>query len=260
MASVSDNFDRANSTNLGSNWSEDTGDWEIVSNALELVNGLGSDNYFVRWVGTALDSNDYYVEADVTTAASGTLNGPGVCARKAAGTGDANSDGYAYIFYDGDFSYLTEYADSVETVLDTGGAVSASTTYSNARLTANGSALSGTRDGAADVSATDSTYASGGVGCCWGSFGTQGGNINNWEAADLGGGPTTYTVTGGATAPGAAATVADSVVYVETGAGVAPASPALSPKLSPSASTPQKYWAEPTELNLTVNITVYGLL
>lgn len=184
QVTVSDDFNRANTTDLGLNWSEDTGgpDWEIISNQLE-YDGTVSDYFKCRWVGTALASNDYYIEADIITGTNANI-GMGVGGRLAAGIGDANSDGYDYIFYSGDASYLIEHADSGEAILDTGGATSNSTTYSNSRLTCNGSALTGTRNGAADVSATDATYSSGSVGI-WAFDGNNTNRIDNWEAADL---------------------------------------------------------------------------
>lgn len=184
MALIGDTFDRANSTSLGADWTEATGDWEIVSNALELVNNATPDNYKLLWAGSALASNDYYVECDLTTATSAGDEGMGPGARLASGTGDANSDGYGVIVYAGDFSYLVRVTNSADTVLATGAATSTNTNYVT-RLICNGTAISMTRGGSADGSATDATYTTGGVGCWWGDFGTQSGRINSWTASDL---------------------------------------------------------------------------
>lgn len=179
QASASDNF-----SGTLANWTQDTGTWSIASGALTFSNAV-DDNYKIRYTTTPPATNDYYVEADIV-AGSGADEGWGVGARLANGTGDANTDGYCYIFYGGDASYLTELTNSTEAILDTGGAVANGATITNARLTVNGSALTGTRNGAADVSATDATYASGGWGCIYGDFSaTVQGVLDNWEAADL---------------------------------------------------------------------------
>lgn len=175
MTTVSDDF----SGDL-SNWSQDTGTWAIASGALTCTS-TGGDHWKIRYL-TALASADHWVEADITTY----LNfnrALGVGARLAAGTGDGNSDGYSYDFYGGDFAYLSRFADSVETILDTGAAVTASTLYTNCRLTCNGTALSANRNGGADdANATDATYSTTSVGA-W-AF-ADGGNLKNWEAQDI---------------------------------------------------------------------------
>jgi hypothetical protein len=179
QASASDDF-----SGTLSNWTSDSGTWAIVSGALQMTN-LTDDIAKIRYTATTPASNDYYVEADIACGDTSTATqGPGVAGRLANGTGDANSDGYTYSFYNEDASYLIELTNSAEAVLDTGSAV-AVTTYTNCRLTCNGSALTGTRNGAADVSGTDATYASGGWGCTWGDFSNVVGSIDNWEAADL---------------------------------------------------------------------------
>ena len=185
QVTVSDNFDRANSTSIGANWSEDTGDWEIFSNILRHVTTGGFDYWKAGWVGAALASADYYVQATIVATTNSGL-GVGVGGRLAAGTGDANSDGYDYHFFGGDAAYLLEHLNSGEAILDTGAAVASGATITNARLTCNGSALSGNRNGGADdVNATDATYASGSVGCWWFGNSNFGGSLNDWTAADL---------------------------------------------------------------------------
>lgn len=69
MASFSDDFNRANSTDLGSSWVEVSGDWSIVSN--QLSPGAAGGTIILR-AATAMDSNDHYAQATIaaTTAAS----------------------------------------------------------------------------------------------------------------------------------------------------------------------------------------------
>lgn len=179
QVAVSDDFNRANSTNLGSNWTEDSGDWEISSN--QLLQGTAGGSYRkVRWVGTGLASANHYSEADIITGS--TALGMGVSTRL---TASSTNTYYGYIFFAGDASYLVEITAGVEGILDTGSAVSNSTTYSNCRLTSNGSAHSANRNGGAeDVGATDATLSTSSVGCCaWGGNGAD--RLDNWDAADL---------------------------------------------------------------------------
>lgn len=75
---ASDDFNRANSSSLGSDWSEVSGDWEISSNALVLasdVGGADAESYeYITWE-TALNASpaaDYDVSCDINpTNASG---------------------------------------------------------------------------------------------------------------------------------------------------------------------------------------------
>lgn len=62
---VSDSFNRANSTNLGANWTEDTGDWGINSNALRL-NTSGGDGRNQVIHNTALSSANHYAQCVLT--------------------------------------------------------------------------------------------------------------------------------------------------------------------------------------------------
>lgn len=192
---VSDDFNRGDSSTLGANWSEDTGDWEIVGNTLQFVENATNDGYKVRWVGTALSSNDYYVEADVDTTNSTACSGVGV--RMTAGTGDANSDGYAYLFCSADFSYIVRFDNSALTTLVTCGAVAAGAAFLNTRLRVAGTTLTGTRDGAADCNITDATYATGAPGAWMDDFGTADAEVfDNWSADDeVAGGGATPTIT-----------------------------------------------------------------
>jgi hypothetical protein len=59
---LADNFDRTNSTNLGSDWTEAAGDWSISSNAL-----LASNSADAHMLATTADHNaDCYAEIAVS--------------------------------------------------------------------------------------------------------------------------------------------------------------------------------------------------
>ena len=86
MASFTDDFNRANSTDLGANWVEVSGDWSIVSN--QLSPGAAGGTIILRAAG-AMASSDHY--AQVTIAATTTAS-QGVWCR-----GNANiSQGYLW--------------------------------------------------------------------------------------------------------------------------------------------------------------------
>lgn len=181
MASASDNFDRADGA-IGANWTANNGSWNIASN-LCVQRTVSGTHFLCRYTATTPATNDFYSEAVVVSPTGGSI-GSGVCVR--AGTGATATD-YRYVYYGGDFSYLSRTSGGVETVIDTGSAVTAATNYT-ARLTATGSTLDGTRGGAADVSATDATLTSGGWGLAsyTGEASGTAQSWNNWSAADSG--------------------------------------------------------------------------
>ena len=195
MATRSDTFDRANSTTLGSDWAEDSGNWTITSNTA--LNGTTGNVYRkLRWVGTALDSNNYSVAG---TYRSGSSIGIGPAARCVA---SATVSYYALIIFGGDAAYLVYINAGAETILDTGSAITASTNY-ELRIEVEGTTIRGYVNDVLDLEATNSALSSGSPGVCG-----YGGNNSNtycatWQAADLATG-----VTGTASMTQAAQTVA----------------------------------------------------
>ncbi|GGW15706.1 hypothetical protein GCM10018980_52140 [Streptomyces capoamus] len=69
MASFSDDFNRADSSNLGAGWVEVSGDWSIISG--QLSPGAAGGTIILR-AATAMDSSDHYAQVTIaaTTAAS----------------------------------------------------------------------------------------------------------------------------------------------------------------------------------------------
>lgn len=69
MTTFTDDFNRADSTNLGANWVEVSGDWSIVSN--QLSPGAAGGTIILRAAG-AMAGNDHYAQVTMaaTTAAS----------------------------------------------------------------------------------------------------------------------------------------------------------------------------------------------
>lgn len=187
MTARSDTFDRADSTSLGSDWAEDSGNWAIVSN--NVSNGTTGNVYRkLRWVGAALDSNDYSVAGTYRSGSSSLGIGP--AARCVA---SATVSYYALIIFGGDAAYLVYINAGAETVLDSGSAITASTNY-ELRIEVEGTTIRGYVNGVLDLEATHSALSSGSPGIA----GYGGNNANTycatWAAEDLGGGASQINV------------------------------------------------------------------
>lgn len=175
----SDDFNRANTSSLGGSWVEDAGNFAIVSNGVRQETA-GSSYRKLRY-GAAMDTDNYYSQADVTIRAS---QNPGVFVR---GVASSTVTYYGYIFFISDFSYGVEITGGAETLSATGGSTGGSgTSYPAVRLTANGSTLTGTRNGVADLSWSDATLASGQAGIAiYGGNSSEAACVDNWSAVDL---------------------------------------------------------------------------
>jgi len=179
MASISDNWDRANNDDLGANWAEDLGGWSIAANALRQT--TIADVYTkCRWVGTSLDSDNYEVEVDGLT--SGLSRGYGAFGRGAV---SAAITFYAFMGFGTDSYYLVEITAGVESIMATGGACP--DTLTNPSVRCDGSAMSGYVAGVLNAGpVTDTSLTTGAVGHA--SYSTNGGSANqqdNFAAADL---------------------------------------------------------------------------
>jgi len=183
--SISDNFDRADSTDLGANWSEDAEDWSISTNRLVYMPYLRNVIAKARWVGTALGSSDNYVQATANVDADEVWNAPSVGVRLAQGTGTANNDGYGIFPIYEDFFNLVRVDDGGDTTIATWGTPAAQSYV--VRIEAEGSTIRMKIDGVERASVTDATYSSGGVGCFYGAWSAADADdyIDNWEADDL---------------------------------------------------------------------------
>lgn len=178
MTSVADTFDRANSTSLGANWAEDSGNWTITSNTA--LNGTTGNSYRkLRWTGTALASANYSVSGTYRSGSSSIGIGPA-----ARCVGSSTVSYYALIIFGGDAAYLVYINAGAETVLDTGSAITASTNY-ELRIEVDGTTIRGYVNGVLDMEATNSALSSGSPGVA----GHGGNNANTycatWAAEDL---------------------------------------------------------------------------
>jgi hypothetical protein len=179
----SDDFNRADSDSLGSNWSEDIGDADIIGNACGSDPVGGGGHISARWVGTGPATNDYYVEA-VVNSRSNNSRGAGPMARKTAGTGATNDDGYCMMLYNGDQFYLTRMDNGVETSLGTWASTPADNTDYTLRIRVSGNQISGYVDGTLRIGpVTDSTYSTGAPGLHF--FDADGPRADSWSFFDL---------------------------------------------------------------------------
>ena len=214
-ASISDDFNRADSTNLGANWTEDNGNWAITSNTLRSTTVAGA--YHKCRHNTALDSANYDVEIDGRSGESTAGIGP-------FGRGAASSavTYYGFVSFEGDANYIVEITAGAEGILATGTAPPAAS--ANFRLRCDGSTLTGFENDIQDATVVDATLGSGAVGVMsYGVVNGAGAFADNFAAADLAGGPVTYNETGGAISTGQASGL-DANLFNETGAGRSPAS------------------------------------
>ena len=184
-ASISDNFNRGDSTSLGVDWTEDNGDWAITSNTLRCTTGAGA--YHKCRHNTSLDSANYDIEVD---GRSGTATvGVGAFGRGAV---SATVTYYSFISFEGDANYIAEITAGGETLLATGTAPPAAST--NFRLRCDGSTLTGYENDVQDATVVDATLASGAVGvAAYGVLDAAGAFADNFAAADLAGGPVVDT-------------------------------------------------------------------
>ncbi|MET7429621.1 hypothetical protein ABZT16_11565 [Streptomyces flaveolus] len=148
MTSFTDDFNRPDSTDLGSGWVEVTGDWSIVSG--QLSPGSTGGTIILR-AATAMASSDHYAQVTIaaTTAAS-----HGVWCR-----GNANiSQGYLWR-NDGATWNLFSVVSSTFTVIGT--YVAAAAPGDVAKIQAVGSTIKGFVNGVERVSVTDTAVAAG---------------------------------------------------------------------------------------------------
>jgi hypothetical protein len=202
MTSFSDNFNRADSTDLGANWVEVSGDWSIVSN--QLSPGAAGGTIILRAAG-AMAGNDHYVQ--VTIAATTTAS-QGVWAR-----GNSNiSNGYLWRNNGTSWDLFSVVGGSFTNI----GTYSAAAAPGDvAKLQVQGSTITGYVNGVSRVSTTNTAVTTGtSVGVR--SDSTSGVRYDDFSAADLAG-----NVTGTATASFGGLTAAASGVPTVTGTATA---------------------------------------
>ena len=148
MASFTDDFNRANSTDLGAGWVQVSGFWSIVSS--QLSPGSDGGTIILRAAGP-MDSNDH--SAQVTIAAT-TAASHGVWCRGNSGI----SNGY---LWRNDGSEWTLFSVVSSTFTAIGSYAAAAAPGDVAKIQAVGSTIKGYVNGVERVSVTDTAVASG---------------------------------------------------------------------------------------------------
>lgn len=83
MTAVSDDFNRADSSNLGAAWTEVVGDWAIVSNKVQCNDDDGGTGYYARYE-TDVGSSDMFAQAVTTATQADSASSAGVALRMRA--------------------------------------------------------------------------------------------------------------------------------------------------------------------------------
>lgn len=148
MTTFTDDFNRADSTNLGANWVEVSGDWSIISN--QLSSGSAGGTIILRAAG-AMATNDN--SAQVTIAATAAVS-HGVWCR-----GNSNiSQGYLWRNDGTSWNLFSVVGGSFTSI---GSYAAAAVAGDVAKVQAVGSAIKGFVNGIQRVSVTDTAVATG---------------------------------------------------------------------------------------------------
>jgi len=147
MATYSDDFNRANSTDLGGNWLENSSGWAISSNQLQPDN---ISSYVVYQ--SPLDTSDHYAEAVISAIATTSM---GVFAR-------SNQFGNSFYLFRNDGSTWQLFVNDSGSFIAIGSSASGSAANGDTiRIQVVGSTITGFVNGVQKVTATDTTLTSG---------------------------------------------------------------------------------------------------
>ncbi len=174
MASYSDDFDRGDSGDLGSNWTDQMGGFSIVSNKAVPDNIVINDSYW----NTALDGPDQSVEVDVEIA-GGSENFGGPAARHTSGA----ITFYLFYYYlessaVGWGLWKVEAGD--QTAIDNTASGTGTITM---RLDVDGAIQGAYVDESLELSGTDSDITTGNYAGIVNQYNE--GQMDNWSAADI---------------------------------------------------------------------------
>ncbi len=148
MATFTDDFNRADSTNLGANWVEVSGDWSIISNRLS--SGSAGGTIILRAAG-AMATNDNYAQVTIATTAAVSH---GVWCR-----GNSNiTSGYLWRNDGSSWNLFSVVGGSFTSI---GSFAGAAANGDVAKVQAVGSTIKGFVNGVQRVSVTDTAVATG---------------------------------------------------------------------------------------------------
>lgn len=149
----SDNFNRADSTDLGSDWDERRGASEISGNAV-IPSSVESSEAVIRHTGGPYSTADYTVECDMVSVVS--FEGPlGRCADYST----TDTDYYA-VFWSGSTLYLYKKISGSYTFLASVG--DSTSPPATVKLSMEGTAIKGYLNDSNEISSTDSSLSSAG--------------------------------------------------------------------------------------------------
>lgn len=153
MASWTDDFNRADNTSLGANWTEDEGSIDIVTNKADAVTAASFNR--ARYTGVAFDSSNHYVQA--VGGANGGTDRIGICCRQAS---SANTC-YQLAWVAAEAGGLKLRSLSAGTETEIGSATLTGTADHTFKVQADGSTISGWVDGTSVISVTNTAIATG---------------------------------------------------------------------------------------------------
>lgn len=179
---ISDDFNRADSSNLGANWTEVTNDLQIVSNQVRAVNNAQFS--FARY-NTPLSSADHYAQIDLTssngTSSFSSYAGPMVRFAAAASTGYFVYAGYVGL---NPRVYIGKRVTGTDTII--AGPYNTSWSFPEpVKLTVNGSNLEVFKSGVSVLTVSDSAIT-GNLYCGIMAYRDNGtvADLDNFEASD----------------------------------------------------------------------------
>jgi RHS repeat-associated protein len=179
---LSDDFNRANSTSLGANWNERSGDFEINANLLRNVSTSGDTvaSYCGAYSNVAVSAQVQHASSGNGTTTLGTRWGGYSSGVPSQGYNvDVSSGGLVTLFRINDWSSLGSYTISGFSV----------GTWYTLTLRANGSTISVDVNGVTRITATDASFSSGDVGVWSYDAGSAGRHrFDNFSLELLGGG------------------------------------------------------------------------
>jgi hypothetical protein len=171
MATYTDDFNRADSTNIG-NWTEHNDDWSIKSN--QLAPGTVSLSYVLY--GSTLSTSDHYAEIVLSNATSSSM---GVLAR-------ADVNGNSFYLWRNDGTTWNLFYNVGGNFTGIGSYAAAAVSGDVAKIQCVGSTIKGFVNGVERVSVTDTQIPSGlYVGIRSNASSTA--RYDNFAAADIGG-------------------------------------------------------------------------
>ena len=173
MATYTDDFNRADSTNIG-NWTEVTDNWSIVSN--QLAPGISSTGVVVY--ASPLDTNDHYAEITLSNASASSM---GVFAR-------SDVSGNNFYLWRNDGSEWTLFYNIGGNFTSIGSYTAAGVNGDIARIQCVGTTIKGFVNGVERVSVTDAQIPSG-LYTGLRSAASSTARYDNFAAADIGGAP-----------------------------------------------------------------------